>query len=938
MATAPTTNPLVDVLRLGQSIWYDNIRRSLLTSGELDRLVDEGLRGVTSNPAIFSKAIAGSTDYADAIAAIPAGDARDAKEVYEALAIRDIQDAADALRPVYDESGRRDGYVSLEVSPELADDSEATVAEAMRLWNAVDRENLLVKVPATPAGIPAIRALIANGINVNVTLLFATSAYEQVAEAYISGLEDYAMSGGDVSRVASVASFFISRIDSAVDPLVPDHLKGRVAIANAKVTYQRYRQLYASDRWQALAAQGAQTQRLLWASTSTKNPAYRDVVYVEELIGADTVNTVPPATFDAFRDHGVARPSLEEDAEDAYDTLGQVAASGVDLGAVTDTLLDEAVAAFADAFAALLGAVAAAVSGGGTTHIARQSARLPRAIRADVDATIAEWGESGKVARLWGLDASVWTGADESSWLGWLRIADDQLAHLDQLEEIARDVRTTGFGHALLLGMGGSSLFPELLSLTFAPGAGHPALHILDSTDPTQVQAALDAIDVTDTIFIVSSKSGSTLEPNIFKQFFFAKAAEALGEEEAAKRFIAVTDPGSKVEALAAAAGFRHIAHGVKQIGGRYSALSNFGMVPGAVMGAPVHELLDSAHGMAQACAGCVPAQDNPGLALGAVIGVCVNHGRDKLTLVASPGIHDLGAWLEQLVAESTGKVGEGVIPVDREPLGAPEAYGDDRLFVSVALAAEGHPAALDAIESAGHPVVRITIDEAVDLGGEVFRWELATAVAGAVIGINPFDQPDVEASKVVTRELTAAYEQSGSLPPEEPIYSGEGVRLFTDERNAAQLGEHGSLEAYLRAHLGRAGAGDYVALLAYVPMTEAHEAVLTEMRTRIRDAKRTATCVGFGPRFLHSTGQAYKGGPNSGVFLQITCDDPADVPVPEQQYSFGVVKAAQARGDFAVLADRGRRALRIHLNDADAGLALLRDTVASILNSERNL
>ena len=937
MATAPTTNPLVDVLRLGQSVWYDNIRRSLLTSGELDRLVDEGLRGVTSNPAIFSKAIAGSTDYAEAIAAIPAGDARDAKEVYEALAIRDIQDAADALRPVYDESGRRDGYVSLEVSPELADDVDGTVTEALRLWREVDRENLLVKVPATPAGIPAIRALIANGVNVNVTLLFATAAYEQVAEAYIAGLEDRAMGGADLSHVASVASFFISRIDSAVDPLVPEHLRGRVAIANAKVTYQRYQELYASERWQALAAQGAQTQRLLWASTSTKNPAYRDVVYVEELIGPDTVNTVPPATFDAFRDHGVARASLEEDVEDAYETLAQVAAHGVDLDAVTDKLLEEAVAAFADAFAALLGAVATAVGGGGTTHIARQTASLPAAIQADVDATIAEWGASGRVVRLWGLDAGVWTGADESSWLGWLRIADDQLAHLEQLEAIARDVHETGFGHALLLGMGGSSLFPELLSLTFEPAAGHPALRILDSTDPTQVQAALDAIDVTDTIFIVSSKSGSTLEPNIFKQLFFAKAAEALGEEGAAKRFIAVTDPGSKVEALASAAGFRHIAHGVKQIGGRYSALSNFGMVPGAVMGAPVHELLDSAHGMAQACAGCVPAQDNPGLALGAVIGVCAKHGRDKLTLVASPGIHDLGAWLEQLVAESTGKVGEGVIPVDREPLGAPEAYGDDRLFVSVAVAEERHPAALEAIEAAGHPVVRVTIDDAIDLGGEVFRWELATAVAGAIMGINPFDQPDVEASKVVTRELTAEYERTGSLPAETPIYEGEGVALFTDERNAAELGERGSLREYLSAHLDRAGAGDYVALLAYVPMTGAHEALLTDVRTQIRDARRVATCVGFGPRFLHSTGQAYKGGPNSGVFLQITCDDPADVPVPGQQYGFGVVKAAQARGDFAVLADRGRRALRIHLHDADAGLALLRDTVASVLNPERN-
>jgi hypothetical protein len=391
------------------------------------------------------------------------------------------------------------------------------------------------------------------------------------------------------------------------------------------------------------------------------------------------------------------------------------------------------------------------------------------------------------------------------------------------------------------------------------------------------------------------------------------------------------------VEALAVEAGFRHVAHGVKEIGGRYSALSNFGMVPGAVMGVPVHALLDSAHGMAQACAGCVPARDNPALALGAVIGVCANHGRDKLTLFTSPGIRDLGAWLEQLVAESTGKSGTGVIPVDREPIGPPDVYGDDRLFVSVAVADEGHPPALGAIEAAGHPVVRITVEDPADLGGEVFRWELATAVAGSVIGINPFDQPDVEASKVVTRELTAAYEHTGALPTEEPIYEGEGIALFTDERNAAQLGTHGSLRDYLRAHLARAGVGDYVALLAYLPMTAGHEAALTDLRTRVRDVKGTATCVGFGPRFLHSTGQAYKGGPSSGVFLQITCDDPFDLPVPGQRLSFDVVKAAQARGDFAVLAERGRRALRIHLHDVHAGLALLRETVASILNPERN-
>ena len=900
-----TKNPLVQVLGFGQSIWYDNIRRSLLTSGELERMVaEDGLRGVTSNPAIFEQAITGSDDYAAEIARLRASGVADAKEIYERLAIRDIQDAADVLRPVYDETDGVDGYVSLEVSPGLARDTAGTIAEAVRLWEAVGRANLMVKVPATPAGVPAIRALVGRGINVNVTLLFSQRAYEEVAEAYVAGLEDYAASGGDVSRVASVASFFVSRIASAVDAQLAEvgtptarQLAGRAAIANAKLAYQRSKELYSSQRWAELAARGARVQRLLWASTSTKNPAYRDVVYVEELIGAGTVDTVPPATFDAFRDHGKPRASLEEGLEEAHDTMSTLAEIGVDFDAVTAALLDDAVRLFVEAFDSLLAAVGAV------------------ALRAEIDATVAEWGASGKVQRLWARDATLWTGADEGEWLGWLGIARDQLAHEDALRRIADDVRAAGFSHALLLGMGGSSLFPELLALTFGRQDGFPELHVLDSTDPAQVDAAARKVDLANTLFIVSSKSGSALEPNIFKQYFFERVAELVGREEAGRRFVAVTDPGSKVEAIARAEGFRHVAHGVPAIGGRYSALSNFGMVPAAAMGLDAHELLDRADRMAHACASSVAPADNPGLVLGVTIGVAAVNGRDKLTLVASPRIHDLGAWLEQLIAESTGKQGEGVIPVDREPLGPPSAYGDDRLFVYVRFAPDAdaeQDAAVAELERAGQPVVRIELADLYALGGEVFRWELATAVAGAIIGINPFDQPDVEASKIATRALTAEYERTGSLPAETP--------LRVDE---AGFGE------CIAAHLAQIGPGDYAALLAYVEMTPEHEAALTEIRTLIRNRTKAATCVGFGPRFLHSTGQAYKGGPNSGVVLQITCDDAVDLPVPGQRYTFGVVKAAQARGDFQVLAERGRRALRIHLGtDVAAGLEALRTAV----------
>jgi len=926
-----TKNPLVEVLGFGQSIWYDNIRRSLIASGELERMVEEDLlRGVTSNPAIFEKAITGSDDYAAEIARLRADGVTDAKEIYEELAIRDIRDAADILRPVYDETEGRDGYVSLEVSPALAHDTDGTIAEATRLWSAVEYDNLMVKVPATPAGILAIRTLIGMGINVNVTLLFSQRAYEEVAEAYVAGLEELHAAGGDVSRVASVASFFISRIDSSVDALLAEldtpvarHLRGKAAIANAKLTYQRAKQLYATQRWGALAAHGAQAQRLLWASTSTKNPAYRDVFYVEELIGPGTVDTVPPATFDAFRDHGRPRASLEDGLEEAHDAMATLAEVGVDFDAVTATLLDDGVRLFADAFDELLRAVE------GTRAVtATQTISLPEPLTEQLEATLEEWATNDNVRRLCSRDATLWTGGDEAAWLGWLGIAEDQLGHEDALRRIADDVKAAGFSYALLLGMGGSSLFPELLALTFGPQAGFPELHVLDSTDPAQLRSVEAKVDLERTLFIVSSKSGSTLEPNIFKQYFFERVAGLVGREEAGRRFIAVTDPGSKVEAIAETDRFRHVANGVPSIGGRYSALSNFGIVPAAAMGVDAHALLDRADRMAHACASSVQPAANPGLQLGAAIGACANAGRDKLTLVTSPRIHDLGAWLEQLVAESTGKQGLGVIPVDREPVGPPSVYGDDRLFVYVRYAPDADAKQDDAVaelERAGQPVIRIELSDLYEIGGEVFRWEFATAVAGAVIGINPFDQPDVEASKIATRGLTSAYEATGSLPAEAPIFEGDGFALYTDERNAAELGTHDSLVEYLRAHVGRVGAGDYVALLAYVEMTPEHEDRLTEIRTSVRYRTHAATCVGFGPRFLHSTGQAYKGGPNNGVILQITCDDAVDVPVPGQSYTFGIVKAAQARGDFDVLAARGRRALRVHLgSNVSEGLAEL--------------
>lgn len=562
----------------------------------------------------------------------------------------------------------------------------------------------------------------------------------------------------------------------------------------------------------------------------------------------------------------------------------------------------------------------------------KQTYKLPKQLANAVAASLDDWKKNNKVARLWQKDASLWSGTDESNWLGWLDITGEQLAHLDALKQIADDVKKARFKHALLLGMGGSSLCPEVLRMTFGKIKGFPELHVLDSTDPAQIKAIEAKVDLKSTICIVSSKSGSTLEPNIYKQYFFERVKAKVGEKEVGNRFIAVTDPGSKMQQVAEGDKFRKIFMGVPSIGGRYSAISNFGMVPAAVMGLDVAKFLRNTDEMVKACGASSAADSNPGVLLGTILGVAANHGRDKITIITSPGISDLGAWLEQLIAESTGKIGKGIIPVDRERLAKPATYGNDRVFAYLRLASKpnkAQDAAVAAIEKAGHPVVRITLPNTYTLGQEFFRWEIATAVAGSLIGINAFNQPDVEASKIETKKLTSQYETTGSLPAESPFFEEKGIKLFADEINAAALQGSAKLAGVLKLHLSRLGAGDYFAVLGYITMNPVNEKLLQGIRHAVRDKKKVATVLGFGPRFLHSTGQAYKGGPNSGVFLQITCDEAKDLPVPGQKYTFGIVKAAQARGDFAVLAERGRRALRVHLGkNLKSGLATLTKAV----------
>jgi transaldolase/glucose-6-phosphate isomerase len=947
-------NPLVQLRECGQSPWYDYIRRGLITSGELKALIDkDGLMGITSNPSIFEKAIAGSTDYNEALKQM-ASNVIGVKEIYEALAIRDIQDAADLMQPVYAQTTARDGYVSMEVSPHLAFNTDGTIEEALRLHKAIGRDNVMIKVPATAEGLPAIEHLLSQGINVNVTLLFSVAMYERVASAYIAGVEKLAARGGNIKKLASVASFFISRIDTLIDsqldakakettdPLQKatlQNLTGKVAIANAKIAYASFQRIFGSPRFAALKASGAQPQRLLWASTGTKNPKYPDTYYVEELVGPDTVNTMPAATFTAFRDHGKVRPSLTENVDEAREIMAMLAESGIDINRSADKLLKDGAKIFVDSFDQLMSAVSRKREELLAGKLDRPSYALGP-YEKDVQAKLKELRPQDFVRRLWAKDPTLWHQDPAHhkiirNAMGWLHITEQMVHHVPRLKALAESIRTAGFEHVLLLGMGGSSLCPEVFRMTFGVIQGYPELHVLDSTVPAQVKRFEQQVDVAKTVCIVSSKSGSTIEPLVFYQYFFDRVRQIKGDR-AGDQFIAITDPGSLLEGIAKESKFRDILPGVPDIGGRYSALSNFGIVPAALMGINVEHLLYRAERMRHSCDSCVPPEDNPGVVLGTMLGELAKRGRDKVTFVTSPAISALGAWLEQLLAESTGKEGKGLIPIDGETLGAPEVYGQDRLFAYIRYTGEQdteQQAKMAVLEKAGHPIVRIDVLDLINLGEEFFLWEMATAVAGALLGINAFDQPNVQESKDFTKALLDEFKRSGRLAEEEPLLAADGIRLYTDSANRQAFGKVQSLDNALSAHVSRIKPGDYVAVNAFVDRSTANDRVLQAIRMKIRDKKKVATTVGYGPRFLHSTGQLHKGGPNSGVFLQITADDAEDLKIPGEPFTFGVLKAAQALGDFQSLSKRNRRLLRVHLgSDVEGGLRNLQTAVEQVL------
>ena len=923
-AKASTSNRLQGLEGAGQAVWLDFVDRKFMNEGGLKKLVEEdGLTGVTSNPSIFEKAIGHSDAYDDQLQADLAKQDATVETAYEGLAIKDIEDACDTLRPVYDKLDGKDGYVSIEVSPYLAMETDDTIAAAARLWKTVDRPNLMVKIPGTDPGVPAIEKSLTDGININVTLLFSINAYKKVLEAYISALEARVAKGEPIDRIASVASFFVSRIDGMIDKKIDalgtdeaKAIRGKVAIANAKMAYQHYLEVTGSARWRALAEKGAMPQRLLWASTGTKDKAYSDVLYVETLIGRDTVNTMPPATMDAFRDHGETSDSLAADIDAAEKVMSEAEKLGLDLDGVTAQLVKDGVKSFADAADSLYGAVADKRAKFLGDKLDGMSADLPADLDAAVKEAIEKARTEGWSRKLWAGDASMWTGKVEGKWLGWLPAAKGEQVDIAALQSLGQEAKK--YKDVVLLGMGGSSLGPEVIGRILGSASGSPKLHALDSTDPGQVATVADAIDPANTLFVVSSKSGSTMEPELLRAYFFARCEQAVGEGKAGGRFVAVTDPGSKLEATAKKDGFAHIFFGDPAIGGRYSVLSVFGMVPAAAIGVDVKSFFETIRTMTNSVGPDAPPASNPGFKLGAIIGTAAVQGRDKLTLVPSPTLKPFGSWLEQLLAESTGKQGKGIVPVDLEPLGDPSVYGADRLFVHLHLEGDemsADHAKLDALKAAGQPIVTITLADKADIGQEFVRWEVATAVAGAIIGIDPFDQPDVEDAKIQTRELIEAYEKSGSLKPESPFFEDGDFAFFAPAKI-----EGGDAAAILKSHFATAKPKDYAGFLAYIERNEEHEATIEEIRVTVRDGHTIATVAGFGPRFLHSTGQAYKGGPKEGIFLTITREPAQDIAIPGNRASFGTVQLAQARGDMDVLASRGQRVLRVHLKDEKSG------------------
>jgi len=914
-------NAVLKLQLLGQSIWYDNIRRALIEDGTLmDYIERREILGVTSNPSIFKKAVAESDDYKSDIQTMSwAG--LDSKSIFYRLAIKDIQDVADLLYPYYSASGGRDGLVSLEVNPDLADDTAGTVDEAIWLWQEVNRPNLMVKIPATEAGLPAITEVIAAGINVNVTLIFSRERYAQVMEAYLAGIEQRVAEGLDVSGIASVASFFVSRLDTKVDARlqtivdaggdqveVAESLLGKLAVSNTRLAYQQFETFFTSERFKTLAEIGVQIQRPLWASTSTKNPTYSDIKYVESLVAENTVNTVPPETLAAFIEHGDPEITIHDGLEEAEKDFERLADFGISLDEVTQELEDEGVRKFADAFHELLDAIETIRQG-----YLEDLGDLAVSVESEIKTSRAK----AVIPRLHRFDPTIWTNDPEGKSevqkrLGWIALPVESQSFAADLEGFAEQCLADGFERVLLLGMGGSSLAPETLSLILGDQIKGLDLIILDSTIPEQVLDADDWVDYQKTLFIVASKSGSTTETMSFFHYFWDQAGEVLGESRG-DHFIAITDPGSKLAMMGRDLGFRAVFTSNPNVGGRYSVLTHFGLVPAALMGVDLLHFLWEAEYMAEACSPETELVVNPGAVLGIVLGLAALNGKDKLTLIADDKLKPLGAWLEQLIAESSGKEGRGIIPIDDEPLMAADSYRADRIFAYLRHDGQQDDF-IEALRHTGKTVLTQDVPDVYRLGAEFYRWEFAVAVACSILGVNAFDQPNVQDSKDRTKEKIEAYLAQGELVEPEVIWERDGNQVYGTGFKG--LSECSDLSEVITGFISQVKEGDYVAINAYVPRNEATLTQLTALRGSILQETGCATTLGFGPRFLHSTGQLHKGGANNGLFLQITQSDEEDLDIPDNGYSFSILARAQAQGDLEALLAKGRRAIRIHLRE----------------------
>jgi transaldolase/glucose-6-phosphate isomerase len=900
---ATNVNPNLHALvEAGTSPWLDLLRRSLVEKGELARMVaEDSLRGVTSNPSIFEKAIVGSEDYDEELETM-AREQLDAQAIYERIAIKDVQLACDVLRGVWDETHGADGFVSLEVAPDMAHDEQRSLEGARSYWSRVSRPNLMIKIPGTPEGVGAIEQAIYEGININVTLLFSVEAYETIAEAYLRGLERR-LGEDKPLNVASVASFFVSRIDTAADKrleaLGREDLFGKAAIANARRAYRSFQRLFSGPRWDALRHAGAHVQRPLWASTGVKNPRYPDTMYVDELVAAHTVNTMPLQTLMAVADHGhVSGPTAQRDPQADLDALAQ---AGLDLGAITDELLVDGVNQFEAAMNRLLAGIEERRQGVLTGKPAAIEARSPSELAEPIAERVRCATAEDVARRVWSKDPTLWGATAQTpeitDRLGWLTVSETMLEHAPELEAFVAECREAGYTDAVLLGMGGSSLGPEVLRQSFGEIPEGLRLQVLDSTHPDAIAAVQASVDIAKTLFIVSSKSGGTVETLSHYHHFRALAEPA--------QFVVVTDPGSPLQALAQRDGLRRTFLNPPDIGGRYSVLSYFGLVPAALMGINIEALLHSCQTAEHNCAHYDSSESNSGLWLGAILGELARHGHDKLTFVVSPPIQSFGLWVEQLIAESTGKQGRGMLPVADEPLGGPDDYGPDRVIIYLRNADEPPEELDDAVAKladAGQPTLTLATRGATDLGRIFFLAEFAVAVAGWALEINPFDQPNVQEAKDATKRVLAA----GSLP----------------ELGSASDEELGAL-------LLDAAPPHYVAVMGYLAPSAQLDAAIAELRQAIRYKTGAAVTFGYGPRFLHSTGQLHKGGPPIGRFLQLVDTPHSDEDIPGADYSFATLIAAQSAGDLQTLRAHDLSAERIKLEGDPA--AAVRDLASRI-------